>query len=255
MFIDSHCHLDRMDLTPYGGNLAAAIAAARDCGVSEMLCVGIDMANAQRVIEIAKNHDGVCASIGIHPMDIGKGEYDIEALALLANEPEVVAIGETGLDYFYSKDSADLQQQSFIDHLILAKKLAKPVIVHTRDAREDTLRLIKSHGDTRQAGVLHCFTESWEMADAAIALGYYISFSGIITFKNAASLREVVAKVPLERILIETDTPYLAPVPYRGKSNEPRYVGEVAKCIANIKNIELQEVAEVTSSNFKKLFK
>ena len=254
MVIDSHCHLDRIDLAPYGGDLSKAIEQARSRGVDRMLCVGIDMGNAEQVMTIAKDHDGVYASVGIHPMDIGKGTYDIDQLKTWALQDHVVAVGETGLDYFYSADSAELQQQSFTEHLKLASEVRKPVIVHTRDAREDTLNLIRAHGDASVGGVLHCFTESWEMAEQALDHNYYVSFSGIVTFRNAAELRDVVKKVPLDRLLVETDSPYLAPVPHRGKKNEPQYVVEVAQCVAELKGISYEALAEVTTENFYKLF-
>ncbi len=254
VFVDSHCHLDRLDLSPYDGDLASAIDAAKKRGVEQMLCIGIDMTNAQTVIDIACMFDGVNASVGVHPMDVSDKLADMEQLRALAIHPEVVAIGETGLDYYYSKGSAELQQRSFIQHLTLSSELGKPVIVHTRDAREDTIALIKQHGNPEVGGVLHCFTENWAMASQALELNYYISFSGIITFKNAAELREVVKRVPMDRLLIETDSPYLAPVPYRGKKNEPQYVVEVANCIAQLKGISLEEVAEITLANFHKLF-
>jgi TatD DNase family protein len=254
MFIDSHCHLDRIDLSPYQNDLQGAISAARARGVSHMLCVGIDLNNAQTVVDIASEYEGIYASVGVHPMDVGDALANDEALRAFASQAPVVAIGETGLDYYYSKESALLQQQSFHQHLTLASTLKKPVIVHTREARDDTIAIIKESGDLETGGVLHCFTESWEMARQALELNYYISFSGIITFKNADALRDVVKKVPLKRMLIETDSPYLAPVPYRGKKNEPKYVVEVAQCVAELKGVSIHEVSEVTSANFKQLF-
>ena len=254
MFVDSHCHLDRLDLTPYEGDLSAAIEAARACGVERMLCIGVDMNNAQTVIDIAAGYEGINASVGVHPMDVNDQLVDIDDLRALALAPEVIAIGETGLDYYYSQDSVEIQRESFALHLRLSSELKKPVIVHTRDAREDTIAIIRQHGDSSVAGVLHCFTESWYMASQALDENYYISFSGIVTFKNAAALREVARKVPLDRMLIETDSPYLAPVPYRGKKNEPKYVVEVAKCIAELRGVSVAEVAEITTANFDKLF-
>ncbi|MFA7553584.1 MAG: TatD family hydrolase [Spongiibacteraceae bacterium] len=254
MFVDSHCHLDRLDLSAYNGDLGEAIAAAKQRGVERMLCIGIDMGNAETVIDIARHYEGVSASVGVHPMDIGESMVNMEVLRALAEAPEVVAIGETGLDYFYSKDSAEQQRESFRQHLHLASTLKKPVVVHTRDAREDTIAIIKASGDVEVGGVLHCFTESWEMAAQALDLNYYISFSGIVTFNNAQALREVAKRVPLEKILIETDAPYLAPVPHRGKKNEPKYVVEVAECIAQLRGIPVAELAEITSDNFDKLF-
>ena len=254
MFVDSHCHLDRLDLTPYDGDLAAAIDAAKSRGVDRMLCIGIDMGNAKAVVDIASRYEGINASVGVHPMDVNDSLVNIDELRTLALSPEVVAIGETGLDYYYTKESAELQRESFALHLKLSSELGKPVIVHTRDARDDTISIIRQHGDSAVAGVLHCFTESWEMASQALDENYYISFSGIVTFKNAAALREVAKKVPLDRILIETDSPYLAPMPYRGKKNEPKYVVEVAECIAELRGLAVEEVAEITSTNFDKLF-
>ena len=260
MLVDSHCHLDRIDLTPYAGALTGALAAARERGVERMLCIGIDRGNAETVCAIAREHAGVYASVGVHPLDIAESLESVDSLCELANRPEVIAIGETGLDYFYkedgyySQDRKDAQQESFRVHLQAASRLRKPVIVHTRDAREDTLTLIREAGDAEVGGVLHCFTESWEMARAALDLNYCISFSGIITFKNAEELREVVRKVPLDRLLVETDSPYLAPVPFRGKKNEPKYVREVAECVAQLKGISFEELASVTTANFDRLF-
>ena len=255
MLIDSHCHLDRIDLAPYGGDLGAALAAARERGVARMLCIGIDRGNAATVCEIARTHPGVYASVGVHPLDL-KGEPEtVDSLVALANRPEVIAIGETGLDYHYSRDSLTAQQDSFRVHLRAAAKLRKPVIVHSREAREDTLALIREASDPDVGGVLHCFTESWEMARAALDLNFYISFSGIITFKNADALREVVKRVPLDRLLVETDSPYLAPMPFRGKSNEPKYTREVAQCVADLKGLPIEEVGAITTANFDRLFR
>lgn len=255
MLIDSHCHLDRLDLSPYDGNLDAALDAARERGVQRMLCIGIDRGNAQTVVDIASRHEDIYASVGIHPLDLADHIEATEALIALADHPRVIAIGETGLDYYYSEDNKAAQQVSFRNHLRAAAKTRKPVIVHTRNARKDTLDIIREESDPDVAGVLHCFTESREMAHAALDMNFYISFSGIITFKNAADLREVVASVPLDRMLVETDSPYLAPVPFRGKKNEPKYVVEVAQCVADIKGISFDEVVAQTAENFNRLFK
>ena len=254
MLVDSHCHLDRLDLAPYNADLTAALVAARERGVTRMLCVGVDRGNADTVREIARTHEGVYASVGIHPLDIEAEVESVDSLCRLAAFPEVVAVGETGLDYYYSRDNRELQQRSFRAHLQAAARLGKPVIVHSREAREDTIALIREAGDSEIGGVLHCFTETWEMAREAIDLNYFISFSGIITFKNAGDLREVVKKVPLDRLLVETDSPYLAPVPFRGKTNEPKYTREVAACVAELKGISLEELAAITSANFDRLF-
>lgn len=255
MFIDSHCHLDRVKLDKYEHGLDEAIEAATEAGVSEMLCVAIDLEHIDDVLGIAARYPQVYASVGVHPTSYEGEEPSVERLVQLADEPSVVAIGETGLDYFYSADQKELQQARFIRHLEASKQTRKPVIVHTRDAKEDTLAIIEEHGDTEVAGVLHCFTEDLDMALRAIDLGYYISFSGIVTFKNAVELQDVAKAIPLERMLIETDSPYLAPVPYRGKPNEPKYVPKVAEFIAQLRNTDVETIAEQTAQNFHALFK
>lgn len=255
MLVDSHCHLDRLKLNKYSDNLDAALQFARDQGVGKMLCVGISLENRQAVMDIANRYDDVVASVGVHPLDVQSGLATQEQLVKWAASSKVVALGESGLDYYYSEDDKELQQQSFAVHLCAAAKAELPVIVHTRNARQDTLDLIKTHGCRESAGVLHCFTESWEMAKAALDMNYYISFSGIVTFKNAAELREVVKKMPLDRLLIETDSPYLAPVPFRGKPNEPAYVRQVAEFISELKGLSYESLCEITGENFHRLFR
>lgn len=255
MLIDSHCHLDRINLEPYNGELELALNAARERGVKRMLCISIDAGNVDAVTNIAAKYDDVYATVGVHPLDIKDQVETLETLCEWAQRPKVLGIGETGLDYYYSKDNIELQQQSFITHLQAARATSKPVIVHTREAKEDTLSIITEYSDREVSGVLHCFTEDWDMASRAMDLGFYISFSGIITFKSADSLREVVKKMPMDRILIETDSPYLAPVPYRGKKNEPKFVREVAECVAELKGLSFEHVAEQTSQNFNRLFR
>jgi TatD DNase family protein len=259
MLIDSHCHLDRLNLTAYNGDLSAALSAARDRGVGKFLCIGISHHNFNQIIDIAKQHTDIYATAGLHPLEFNESGClkSVEIRQWLMNmalDPLVVGIGETGLDYHYSKESVQAQQLSFAIHLEVARELSKPVIVHTRDARKDTLDLIRTHGCLESAGVLHCFTESWEMAKAALDLNYYISFSGIITFKNASELRDIVKRVPLDRLLVETDSPYLAPVPYRGRPNEPKNVLEVAQCVADLKGLGFDAICEQTSRNFSSLF-
>ena len=257
MFIDSHCHLDRLDLSAYEGNLDLAVEAARAAGVDRMLCIGIDLENGQEVVSLAERYQDVYASVGVHPLDCQEMVPDISVVRSLANHKKVVAIGETGLDYYYAttEGARAVQRQSFINHLELAAELALPVVVHTRDAREDTLDFIREYGSMEFAGVLHCFTESLEMAKAALDLNYYISISGIVTFRNTSALQEVVDYLPMDRLLIETDSPYLAPVPYRGKSNEPRFVADVARFIAELKGVTPEELGEKTSDNFYRLFR
>lgn len=253
MFVDSHCHLDRLDLKNYQGDLSAALAAARNEGVGHFLTVSVDLADLPALIAIAEAHDDVSFSVGTHPSDVPTDqEPSVEQLCQLAQHPKVVAIGETGLDYHYTTDSASTQQASFIAHIHASKQTHKPLIVHTREARADTIAILRA--EKAEQGVLHCFTEDWDTAQAALDLGFYISLSGIVSFANAKELREVAKRLPLDRLLIETDSPYLAPVPYRGKKNEPRYLPSVAKAIAELKGVSIEEVAAITSRNFSQLF-
>lgn len=254
MLVDSHCHLDRLNLKHHDNDLSRAIQAAVDNGIGHMLCVCISEENKADVLKIAAEYPNISASVGIHPCDVGSEVVSEESLRLWAKAEKVVALGETGLDYFHSDEFKTQQHQSFANHLRVAGEVGLPVIVHTRGAREDTIDLIKSHGNPETSGVLHCFTESWEMAKQALDLNYYISISGIVTFKNAEELRDVVRKVPLDRLLVETDSPYLAPVPFRGKSNEPAYVKHVAQCVADLKNMSYEDLCEATSNNFFRLF-
>lgn len=254
MLVDSHCHLDRLKLDQFNGDLDAVLELARDRGVGKFLCVGISLENVDDVVEIAGRYDDVVCSVGVHPLDVDSGLADVAKLKALSSKPNVVALGETGLDYYYSTETKEVQQQSFVAHLQAAGEVGLPVIVHTRDAREDTIELIREHGNREHAGVLHCFTESWEMAKAALDLNYYVSLSGIVTFKNAEALREVARQMPLDRLLVETDSPYLAPVPYRGKPNIPAYVREVAEFIADLRGLAYEELAEITTENFYRLF-
>ncbi|BBM03755.1 TatD family hydrolase [Microbulbifer sp. GL-2] len=254
MLVDSHCHLDRLKLDKFDGDLDAVLDLARSRGVGKFLCVGISLDNADAVVEIASRYKDVVCSVGIHPLDVESGLAGVDELILMGERPNVVALGETGLDYYYSTETKEVQQQSFIAHLQAAGRAELPVIVHTRDAREDTIKLIHAHGNLETAGVLHCFTESWEMAKSALDLNYYISLSGIVTFKNAEELRDVARKLPLDRLLVETDSPYLAPVPYRGKANIPAYVREVAEFIAELRGIPYEQLAEITTENFFRLF-
>lgn len=252
MIVDSHCHLDCLDLDKYDGQLQAALTAASQNGVEHFLCVCIDLKNFPKVLAIAEQYPNIHASVGVHPNHKDDPTPSVEELLELAKHPKIVAIGETGLDYFYHKDDNEWQRERFRNHIRAANHCQKPFIVHTRDAREDTLRIMKEEG--AQSGVMHCFTETWEMAKAALDMGFYISFSGIVTFKNAKELKEVAKKVPLDRILIETDSPYLAPVPFRGKPNEPAYVKHVAEYLAELRGDSFDNIARVTTDNFYRLF-
>ncbi len=254
MLIDSHCHLDRLDLAAHGGSLDVALDAARAAGVGHFLCIGVSADNAATVKGLAERYADVDCSVGVHPLDLEPGaEPALDWLLSELAHPKVVAIGETGLDYHYEPESASLQQASFRLHLEAARITGKPVIVHTREARADTLALLREAA-LPQAGVLHCFTEDWEMARAALDIGFYISLSGIVTFRNAEALREVARQVPADRLLVETDSPYLAPVPHRGKANLPQYVREVAEYLAVLRGVSYETLAEQTSNNFRRLF-
>ncbi|QJR79444.1 YchF/TatD family DNA exonuclease [Alteromonas pelagimontana] len=251
MFIDSHCHLDRLKQSE--SELAETLAFARQRGVQHFLCVAVSVNDFDSMYETVKEYEDVSVSCGVHPLH-QEDACTYETLLQKASHPAVVAIGETGLDYFYSADTQEIQRTSFIDHINVANELKKPLIIHTRDAREDTLSLLREHKAPDTLGVLHCFTESLEMAKAAMELGFYISISGIVTFNSADELREVVKAIPLERLLIETDSPWLAPVPHRGKQNQPGFVVEVAEFIAELKGISLNELAAKTTENFYTLF-
>lgn len=251
MFVDSHCHLDRLKQSPE--SLVETLNFARTRGVEHFLCVCVSVNDYDSMLETVKDFNDVSVSCGVHPLHQDEAcSYD--ELLEKASRHEVVAIGETGLDYFYSPESKDVQLQSFIDHIKVANETKKPLIIHTRDAREDTINLLKAHKAPHTKGVLHCFTESLEMAEAAMELDFYMSISGIVTFNSAQELREVVKAIPLERLLIETDSPWLAPVPHRGKQNQPGYVVEVAEFIAELKGITVAELARITTENFYTLF-
>lgn len=253
--VDSHCHLDRLDLASYEGNFEAMLALAGARGVKHFLCVSVDMESFPKMLSLVEQHVGIFASVGVHPLyQEAGGEPDGAQLVALSRHPDVVAIGETGLDYFYAKGDTLWQQRRFVVHIQAARETRLPLIVHTRDARSDTLRLLRDEGGGDVVGVLHCFTEDVATAHAAIEMGFYISISGVVTFNNARELREVVRALPLERLLVETDSPWLAPMPYRGKQNEPRFVREVAQAVADLKQISLNELARQTSSNFFELF-
>lgn len=255
MLADSHCHLDRLDLSPFDNDLGNAIKAANENGVGHFLCVAINTENHQAVLKIAEEHPNVHASIGVHPLYTKGESASVESLAKAANHPKVVAIGETGLDYFYDAKSKQKQLELFRTHVRAAVSVNLPIIVHTRDARQDTLDILQTEGAGKVGGVLHCFTESLAMAESAMEMGFYVSFSGIVTFNNASELREVAKQIPLERILVETDSPYLTPKPFRGKPNSPMYVQEVAKLIAELRHVDYEEFCQLTTQNYFDLFK
>lgn len=255
MLVDSHCHLNMIEGTDSPEGLEALLQLARDAGVSHMLCVSVDLETYPRVLEIARAHDNVFASVGVHPNHSDGREPTVQELVEMAADPKVVAIGETGLDYFRSDGELEWQRERFRRHIAAARQVRKPLIIHTREAREDTLQVLREEGAAEVGGVLHCFTEDWEMAQAGMDMNFYVSFSGIVTFKSATTLQDVARRMPLERMLIETDSPYLAPVPHRGKPNQPAYVYHVAEFIAKLRETSVEEIGRRTTENFFALFK
>lgn len=256
MYIDSHCHIDFPELS---ARLPEILAKMADNQVSHALCVSVDLPDFPRVLKLAEEHDNVYASVGVHPDYEETPEPAVDDLIRLSRHPRVVAIGETGLDYYRLEGDLEWQRERFRTHIRASRATGKPLIIHTRSASEDTIRLMREEGAGTDAGgaggVMHCFTESLEVARAAMEMGFYISFSGIVTFKNAKDLQAVAREVPLERMLIETDSPYLAPVPHRGKMNEPGFVKHVAEFLSTLKGVPLEDLADRTTGNFFDLFK
>jgi len=251
MLVDSHCHINFPGLADKLDELLASMAQN---GVSHALCVSVNLVDFPQVRALAERHANIFASVGVHPDYEDADEPTVERLVALADHPKVIAIGETGLDYFRLQGDLEWQRERFRNHIRAARQSRKPLIIHTRSAAEDTLRLMAEESAGEVGGVMHCFTENWEVAQAALDMGFYISFSGIVTFKNALQIKEVAKLVPMDRMLIETDSPYLAPVPYRGKLNQPAYVKHVAEEIALLRGISVAEVGLKTSENFASLF-
>ncbi|MBX3650744.1 MAG: TatD family hydrolase [Burkholderiales bacterium] len=251
MLVDSHCHLDFPELAD---KLPEVLEVMRENGVARALCVSVTLEDFPKVLALAERHQQFYASVGVHPDYADLHEPSVGELVELAQHPKVVAIGETGLDYYRLTGDLEWQRERFRVHIRAARMAGKPLIIHTRSAAADTLRLMREEGAGEVGGVMHCFTESWEVARDALDLGFYISFSGIVTFRNARDLKEVARRVPLERMLVETDSPYLAPVPYRGKTNQPGWVRHVAEEIARLQDREFSEVVSTTTNNFYKLF-
>lgn len=252
LLVDSHCHINFPDLADRLDEIMAVMAQNH---VGFALCVSVDLPGFPEIRSLAERYKNVFASVGVHPDYETTEEPTPEGLAALAEHPKVIAIGETGLDYFRLKGDLEWQRQRFRNHIRAAKLCGRPLIVHTREAAADTLRIMREEGAEKVGGVMHCFTENLEMAEQAIAMNFYISFSGIVTFKKAFELKEVAKRIPLERMLIETDSPYLAPAPYRGKINQPGYVRYIAEEIAALRNVSLETVAVATTQNFFNLFK
>lgn len=252
MLIDSHCHLDFPELADQIDAIRERMAAQQ---VTHALCISVDLENYPKVRALAGRFDNFFASVGVHPDYPDVQEPTESQLLALADDDRIVAIGETGLDYYRLTGELEWQRQRFRTHIRVARQCGKPLIVHTRAASADTIRILQEEGADQVGGVMHCFTEDWATAKAALDLGFYISFSGIVSFKNAKPLREVAAQVPENRLLVETDAPYLAPVPHRGKTNEPGFVRHVAEAVAQVRNQTLEQIAHLTTSNFDNLFK
>lgn len=252
MFIDSHCHLNL--LADEAGGIPAVLAQAKDNQVDHILCISIDTDSCHEVLSLVENYPDLTGSIGIHP-NVDKSEsLSVDALVKLATHDKIIAIGETGLDYFRSEGDVEWQRDRFRTHIAAAKQLKKPLIIHTREARDDTMDILENEDAEQAGGIIHCFTENWQTAKRALDIGFYISLSGIVTFKNAVELQNVAKKLPLDRILIETDAPYLAPVPHRGRTNKPAYVKHVAEFIAELRGDTVENIAQQTTANFHRLF-
>lgn len=252
MLVDSHCHLDFPELAE---NLTDVLANMARNDVAKALCISVRLENFDRLRALIAPHAHLYASVGVHPDEADAREPTLEQLIALADDPQIVAIGETGLDYYRLTGDLNWQRERFRTHIRAARMSDKPLIVHTRAAADDTIDILRNEGAADVGGVMHCFTETRAIAEAAMALNFHISFSGIVTFKNAAQLREVARIVPLDRLLIETDSPYLAPVPHRGKRNEPAFVRHVAECLADLRGESLDTIAAATTANFHRLFR
>lgn len=249
MLVDSHCHLHMLENDP-----AAVLAEGAAHGVGHFLTVAVDTQSSRDIVALARRFPQVSASVGVHPSAEEAEEPDVDALVEMANDDKVVAIGETGLDYFYNEGDLEWQRERFRRHIAAAVTVDKPLIIHTRKAPEDTVRILADEGAERVGGVIHCFTEDYDTARRCLDLGFYISFSGILTFRNADALRDVAKRLPLDRVLIETDSPYLAPVPKRGQPNQPAYVHLVAEMLAELHDVDFDTVAAQTTENFFELF-
>lgn len=251
-FIDSHCHINFKELSE---NIGDVLEKMRQNDVLTALCVSVNLADFPQVLALAREYPNIYASVGVHPDYEAVEEPSVARLVELAQHPKIIAIGETGLDYYRLTGDLEWQRERFRNHIRAAKQCGKPLIIHTRSASEDTLSIMAEEGARDIGGVMHCFTENWEVAKSSLDMGFYISFSGIVTFKNALQIKDVAQRVPMDRVLIETDSPYLAPVPFRGKLNQPAYVKHVAEEIARLRGISVAEVGHETSANFARLFR
>tara|TARA_B100001093_G_C26765659_1_gene987770 strand:+ start:267 stop:1034 length:768 start_codon:yes stop_codon:yes gene_type:complete len=252
--IDTHCHLNLLDLAPFNGSEEDMITDMLDHGVKRVVCISIDLETLPEVLSFADRYDAVYASVGVHPSSSLKAGPDVDTLVMLAQKPKVVAIGETGLDYHYNDSGLENMREQFRTHIQAAQAVKRPLIIHTRAAQKDTIQIMQDEQARDVGGIMHCFTETQAMAKASMDMGFYISFSGIVTFKNAANVQAVAEYVPLDRMLIETDAPYLTPVPFRGKPNRPSYVRFVAEKIAELKQCSVEKVMSITTDNAIKVF-
>ena len=255
MLIDSHCHLDRIDLQPYQNDFSCFMQEAQNCRIEHLLCIAIDLESYPAMLELVAAYPQISVTVGVHPNVQDGKDPSVEELIALGQPAKVIGIGETGLDYFRSEGDLAWQHQRFRNHIRAAKALKKPLIIHTREAKQDTLRILAEEDAGEIGGIIHCFTEDWEFAKKALDLNFYISFSGIVTFNSAKEIKEVAKKVPERRFLIETDSPYLAPVPFRGKPNYPTYVRYVAEHIAELRGTSINQIADLSTENFYSLFK
>ena len=251
MYVDSHCHLDFPELA---AELPQLLSAMRENAVTHALCIGVDLPAWPNVVALARDHANLFATVGVHPDYTDTPEPSVAELVELSRTPKVVAIGETGLDYYRLEGDLEWQRERFRRHIRAARETGKPLVVHTRSAAADTLAIMREERAGEAGGVMHCFTESWDFAEQALEMGFHISFSGIVTFRNAHELKDVARRVPLERMLIETDSPYLAPTPFRGKRNQPAWVRHVGEEVARLRGVPVETVAAVTSENFFRLF-
>jgi TatD DNase family protein len=254
MLIDSHCHLDRIDLKPYQNDFACFMHEAEVNQIEHLLCIAIDLESYPAMLDLVAGFQQISVTVGVHPNVQDCKDPTVDELVALGEPDNVIGIGETGLDYFRSEGDLSWQHQRFRNHISAAKKLKKPLIIHTREAKNDTLRILKEEGAEEVGGVIHCFTEDWEFAQKVLDINFFISFSGIVTFKNATAIKEAAKKVPADRFLIETDSPYLAPVPFRGRPNYPTYVRYVAEQIAELRGAPINKIAELSTKNFYDLF-
>jgi len=251
MLVDSHCHLDFPDLAE---NIQPLLDLMQENYVGCAVCIGVNLEDFPRVLALAEAHPHILATVGVHPETTNAREPTVAELVNLAQHPKVIAIGETGLDYYWHKDAPEWQRDRFRIHIRAALEAGKPLVIHNREATADILRLMAEEGAGQVGGILHCFTETWDVAEKALSMGFHIALSGIVTFKNALSIKDVARRVPLDRLLIETDAPYLAPVPYRGKINQPGYVKYVAEEISRLRDIPVEDLAKATTDNFFRLF-